>query len=247
MTLEMAVILISGFIGGFVGAQVGAGAMITLPALLFLGLEPALAIGANILSGWLINVVAVVRFWKSKKIDFKLSIPLSIIALIGAIIGSNLVINIDIEILRRLVAVFFGALIFTLFIKPKGIIQSGAISKYSLIVSYILSFILGIYGGFFSVGVTTFLIFMFVLLLKKDLLEGIANAVFITAVFLFGAVYIFVITDYINYSIAIPLAITSMIGSWVGASVALKFGDKWLKILVALMVVVLIIKLSIDF
>ena len=34
-----------GLIGGFVGSQAGAGSLITLPALLFLGLPPALAVG----------------------------------------------------------------------------------------------------------------------------------------------------------------------------------------------------------
>jgi len=241
--MEIIIVLIAGFFGGFFGAQVGGGAMVTFPALIFLGLGSSLAIGTNIISGWLINVVATARYWRSKKIDFQLTVPLSLVALIGSFIGSNLVISIDEYILNKIIPFFFIVLIFVLFIKPKSGLKVEKINRKAIVIAYLLSFLLGIYGGFFLVGVTTFFILLFVLVLRKDLLQAIANAVFITAIFLIGALIIFILKKNIDYSLAVPLAIASMIGSYVGTHIALKFGNKWLKFLILMVAIASIIKL----
>lgn len=244
MSIETIIVLIAGFFGGFLGAQVGGGAMVTFPVLIFLGLGPSLAVGTNVISGWCINIAAAAKYWKSKKIDFQLAIPLSIIALIGSFVGSNLVIFIDDYILNKIVPFFFVILIFVLIFKKPTIVQrTGKINKKTLIIIYLLSFILGIYGGFFMVGITTFFILLLALVLKKDLLWAAANAVFITSIFLIGSFTVFVLNKNIDYSLAIPLAIASVIGSYIGAHTALKFGNKWLRFLIVMVAIASIIKL----
>ena len=245
MDFNIIFISLAGLVGGFIGAQAGAGALITLPALLFLGLEPTLAIGTNVLSGWLINVVAVFKYWKNRKINFGIVVPLSIISLIGAFIGANLVLNIKKEILSKIVAIFFLGLIFLIFKKPTAGLETEnkKLDKKEYIIAGILCFVLGIYGGFFSVGVATFLIFLFVLLLGRDLMQGVADACFVTAVMLIAALVVFVRGNNIDFSLAIPLAITSIIGSYIGAHVALKFGANWIRGLLIGVVIALVIKL----
>ena len=242
--IDLLIILAAGFIGGYIGAQVGSGALITIPALIFIGLEPALAIGTNIIAGLLTNVVATIKYWKSGKLNFHFVLLFSLLSFVGAIIGSNILLDIDKTILNKLVALFFVALIFVLFQKPKaGIITEQNIGRGKLTLAYGLSFLLGIYGGFFSVGVTTFLVFLYVLLLGRDFIAAIANSTFVTSIMLIGATIIFIIKDNIDYSLAIPLSATSIAGSYLGAHTALKFGDKWLKIFITLTVASLIIKL----
>lgn len=242
--MDIIILSIAGLVGGFVGAQVGGGALITLPALLFVGLDPALAIGTNILSGWLINVTAVARYVKEQTIDFKLTIPISIIATVGAVIGAQLVLDIDQGLLERITAGIFIALIGLLFLKPKE--KKEKITKLSTshkFIGLILSFILGVYGGFFSVSVATLFIFLFVLALGKPLLESVADAVFATAIFLIGALVVFVAQGNIDYSLGIPLAITSVVGSYAGAHTAVRLGEKWIKIILTILVVSITAKL----
>jgi uncharacterized protein len=245
MDFNIIFISLAGLAGGFIGAQVGAGALITLPALMFIGLEPTLAIGTNILSGWIINIVAVFKYWKNCKINFRLVVPLSIISLIGAFIGANLVLNIKKELLSKIVAVFFLGLVFLIFKKPTAGLEmeNKKLEKKNFIIAGILCFVLGVYGGFFSVGVTTFLIFLFVLLLGRNLIQGIADALFVTSVMLVAALIVFVKKNNIDFSLAIPLAIASIIGSYIGAHAALKYGVKWIRGLLIVAVIALIIKL----
>ena len=57
------------------------------------------------------------------------------------------------------------------------------------------------------------------------------------------ALFVFIREGNIRYDLAIPLAVTSMIGSYAGAHTALKLGDRWLKGLLAAFVAALVIKL----
>jgi uncharacterized membrane protein YfcA len=245
--LDFTLVLLSlaGFAGGFVGSQVGGGALITMPALLFLGVPPVLAIGTGILPGWLTNVVAVAKYWRGHRIHPRVVLPLSGIASLGSFLGARLVLNVEPRTLSRIVAAFFLGLLVLLFKRPSPdrAARDGKPSSKVFFVASVLSFALGIYGGFFSVGVTTFFIFMFVLWLGRDLTQGIADSVLITAVLLIPALFVFIREGNVRYDLAIPLAVTSMAGSYAGAHTALRLGDRWLRWLLAAFVTALVIKL----
>ena len=67
---ESITLLIVGFIGGFLGSEVGAGGMIMLPALLFMGLSPAVAVATHALAGCVTNLVAGYEYWRNKRIQY---------------------------------------------------------------------------------------------------------------------------------------------------------------------------------
>ncbi len=242
-------LLIVGFAGGFLGSEVGAGSMITLPALFFLGLSPATAVATNILSAWSINAVAAFEYWKNKKIQYDIIFHLAPLAFVGAILGSRLITQIDAQKASSIVAVLFAVvflLIFIVFRKGMAGLQAGS-HRYSHLRKFMAAggaFILGVYGGFFSVGVTTLFIALFVVLLRRSLVEAAADAVTISAVFLTGSMVEFAAGNIINYNLAIPLAIGSVIGAYIGSRVALKFGNHWLRGLVMAMVILVVIKLG---
>jgi len=243
-------LLIAGFLGGFIGAQVGSGAMITLPALLFLGVPPTLAIGTNMLPSWLINVVAFFKYLRSKKIIIEnQTASIAVVAFVGSLIGARLLLDIDKAILSKIVAFFFVALIVLMFKKPASSSEGAKkeIKQKYINIAAILAFIVGIYGGFFTVAVTTFFIFILVYLLGRNLLEAAAESVFIVSIVLSIALLVFIKTDNIDYHFAIPLTVGSIIGSWVGAAAALKFGEKWIKVLMAITIIIVILKLLIGF
>lgn len=248
--LTILFLLVAGFLGGFIGAQVGSGAMITLPALLFLGIPPTLAIGTNMLPSWLINVVAFFKYLRSKKIIIEnQTASLAVVAFVGSLIGAKLLLDIDKAILSKIVAFFFVALIVLMFKKPASSSEGTKkeIKQKYINIAAILAFIVGIYGGFFTVAVTTFFIFILVYLLGRNLLEAAAESVFIVSIVLSIALLTFIKTNNINYYFAIPLAVGSIIGSWVGAATALKFGEKWIKVLMAITIIIVILKLLIGF
>lgn len=243
--LDIAIVIVAGLAGGFLGGQVGSGALITLPALLFIGLEPSVAIATNILSAWLTNFSAGFEYWRHQKIDFAHVVPFSLLSFVGAIIGARLVVSIDEMLLSYIIAGLFILLLVVLFRQPHE--PHGTDGGWRLALGYVLVFMLGIYGGFFTVGVTTFLLFLYTLLLKKSLLHAAADAVAVTSVMLVGALVVFVLKGTIVYTLALPLAAGAVVGALVGARTALRFGSSWLRPLAAVIVVLIVVQLIFGF
>lgn len=241
--------IVAGFFGGFIGAQVGSGAMVTLPALLLLGMPTTLAIGTNMLSAWLINVVAFLKYLKSGKVIIgSQTASFAVVAFVGSLIGAYLLLVIDKTLLSKIVAIFFVALIVFMFKKPAKVESAKPDIKQKYIdIAAVLAFIVGIYGGFFTVAVTTFFIFILVYLLKKNFLEAATESVFIVSIVLLVALLVFIKKGNVDWYYAVPLALSSVAGSWVGAATALKFGDKWIKTLLAITVAIVVLKLIFGF
>lgn len=73
LSVEMLIFLIAaGFIAAFVDSVVGGGGVISLPALLFVGLPPTVALGTNKLASTFSSLTSSVIFLISGKINVKL-------------------------------------------------------------------------------------------------------------------------------------------------------------------------------
>ena len=86
-----------GSIAGFINVNAGGGSSITLPTLIFMGLDGALANGTNRIAIFIQNIFAVASFRKNKMQQFKTSTELSLFTLPGAILGAILASKISSE------------------------------------------------------------------------------------------------------------------------------------------------------
>ena len=114
MEMELSTVLFLaffGFVAAFIDSTVGGGGLISLPALLGLGIPPYLALGTNKLAGTISSATSSVTFIRSGKFDKKLMIILFPISLIGAFFGAKVVLFVPQELLKTLVIVMM-ALIF---------------------------------------------------------------------------------------------------------------------------------------
>lgn len=251
MEVQIIILAIAGFVAGFIGSEVGSGALITLPILLFMGLPPALAIGTNILSAWIINVVAALDYCCKKKIRYDIIVHLAPVALAGSLFGSYAIAELDPVTANQVVTFLFVAIfifLLTTLRNPtfglKGNHKEFSLTKKILAVP--LVFLLGVYGGFFTVAITTLVVMFLITFLKQNFMQATGEAVFITAILLFGSLMMFISKDLVNYQLAIPLAITSGLGAHFGAKVALTFGSRWLRGMTMGIVFLIIGKLAFD-
>lgn len=112
-------IFIIGIISGFLGATVGSGGMITVPVLLFLGFPPNVAVATNKAGNIGCFLSAVKEYWKNKKIDWNIAIPLSAIMIIGSIIGTQIIVRLDTGFLEKLIAIVILIFLPFLFLSKK--------------------------------------------------------------------------------------------------------------------------------
>lgn len=76
--------------------------------LYFFGFEQHTAQATNLIFFIPTSISAIITTWKDKLIDFKIGIPIIFFGIIGAIIGSKISINMNVDILKRCFGVFLG-------------------------------------------------------------------------------------------------------------------------------------------
>ena len=112
------IIAFAGLIAGFINTIAGSGSLITLPLLMFVGLPANVANGTNRIAILLQNVVGVSSFKKQKLLDTKSGYKLAIPSVVGAIIGANLAIDLDENMMRLSIALLLIIMFFIILLKP---------------------------------------------------------------------------------------------------------------------------------
>jgi len=244
--LTLAIIFFVGLLAGFINVIVGSGSSITIPILIFLGLPPHIAIGTNRFAMLFNNFTGAVRYHAKKYLNVKIAILFSVFAAIGAIIGAKLVLATRPDILVKIIAfVLIGeAIVVILSRKKLGLVRKTFnFSKKRYIVGCIFGFLVGLYGGFIGMAMTSMLIFFLVLIFSFSFIESAAIAKVITFVISLFASIIFLASLKVNILIGGVLALSYIIGAFIGVHSAIKMGDARIKTLFIVVVVASAVKL----
>jgi uncharacterized membrane protein YfcA len=119
---QLILLFIFGLLAGIINVNAGGGSTLTLPMLIFMGLDGAVANGTNRIAILFQNISAVYSFKNQKHSQFKLSFKLALFTLPGAIIGAYLATNISNQIFEKILAVIMIGVIITMLL-PKKILR----------------------------------------------------------------------------------------------------------------------------
>ena len=232
-----------GSIAGFINVNAGGGSSLTLPTLIFMGLDGALANGTNRIAIFIQNIFAVASFRKNKMHQFRSSTELSLLTLPGAIIGAILAVRISSATFERILG---GVLIFIvislLFSRSYGNRASGQEERRSWWI-YPALLGIGFYGGFLQIGVGFLFMAALYHLLRIDLITVNMHKVFIVLIYTLPALLIFVWTGNVNWRFGIALAAGNAFGGWWGAHAAVKGGERVIRIILAVAISIMALKL----
>jgi uncharacterized membrane protein YfcA len=102
---------------------------------------------------------------------------------------------------------------------------------------------IGFYGGFIQVGVGFIIMAALNYLLKFDLVHVNMHKVFIVLVYTVPALLIFILTGSVNWLFGISLAAGNAIGGWWAAKASVKKGDKLIKVVLIIAILIMSFKL----
>ncbi|MFC1475501.1 sulfite exporter TauE/SafE family protein [Candidatus Zixiibacteriota bacterium] len=233
-------VIAAGFLAGFINTLAGSGSLITLPLLMFLGLPATVANGTNRVAILLQNVVGVSSFKKQKVLDLRGGLILAIPAVIGAVVGAQIAVNLNEEIMRKTIGALMVVFLVLLLVRPKRWLEGrgDAASRRPSVLQLVTFFGIGVYGGFIQAGVGIFLLAGLVLGAGYDLVR--ANAVKVLIVFCFTplALVVFLLEGQVQWVVGLTLALGNMSGAWVAARMAVKRGANFVRWLLIGVVVV---------
>lgn len=229
-----------GLFAGIINTIVGGGSLISVPLLIFTGLPPHLAIGTNRFAMVFNTGVAAIDYHKKVKYEIRMLIIPTLFASIGSVIGANIVLQINEMLLEYIIAIFMiimGVIIF--YKKELGLRKETPLvtqKKYYFII--LLSFILGIYGGFYGAGVSTMFAFLFVAVLGTSFLKSAGITRFVVTVLSIIAVPIFLLNSKIDFLYGCLLAVSFILGAKIGVRLALKAGNLWIRRFMVFLVII---------
>ncbi|MEP0861135.1 MAG: sulfite exporter TauE/SafE family protein [Ignavibacterium sp.] len=231
-----------GAVAAFINVNAGGGSSLTLPALIFLGLDASVANGTNRVAIIFQNISAVYSFKKEKYYELKNSMILSLLSLPGAIAGAVFAVKISNDVFEKVLGIIMILIIVTMIIPQKR--EKNVTANFKVDWKVVLSMLLiGFYGGFLQVGVGFIIMALLHNILKLDLIRVNMHKVFIVFIFTIPALLVFILTNNVNWFYGLSLSAGNAFGGWWGAKLSVKKGEKLIKAVLIVSIFIMAIKL----
>jgi uncharacterized protein len=94
---------------------------------------------------------------------------------------------------------------------------------------YALTFVLGLYGGFFSGGYVTILTAIYVALFRLSFIEAVATTKLLNIFSSSVSTGVFIWHGLVDYRLGLILGAAMFVGAFIGARLAIKIGNEWLR------------------
>jgi len=238
---------VAAFLAGTVDAIGGGGGLIMVPALLAVGLPPHLALGTNKGQSVFGSFSAMVRFARGGMVEGRRARITFPAAFLGSLAGAALVLILAPEALRPVVLVLLivAAALVTV-VRPRPAEGGATPRRHAGFLAALVALTVGWYDGFFGPGAGTFYIAGFVALLGLPLARASAEAKVANFASNLAALILFAARGDVIWAISLPLAGSQLLGGWVGAHLAIRKGDAFVRWVVLLVVLALVIKIARD-
>ncbi|MBN9163622.1 MAG: hypothetical protein BGO98_00250 [Myxococcales bacterium 68-20] len=240
----IALLVLAAFGAGLVDAIAGGGGLVTVPALLAAGLPVPIALATNKGQASFGSISSFFSFWSRKGID-RARAPLAFVCgFVGSLAGAQVLLLVKPEPLKPVVLV--------LLLVAAGIVAyprkptTGEAKPWAMLALGPIAFVLGFYDGFFGPGVGSMLIVAFVLVFGDTLTRASGNAKVVNLASNLAALLLFSIKGAVLWRVAAPMAAANAAGAFVGARLAVKRGDGFVRVVVLCVVSALVLKMAYD-
>lgn len=239
------------FTAGFVDAVAGGGGLISLPAYMLAGLPTHQAAGCNKFSASLGTIVATANYIKSGKVKLRIAIFAAIGAIIGSSLGTALALVISDKLLKGLMMVAIP-LVAIFLVTQKNLGKESEVSQEEKsilsqsIISIIIGLVIGCYDGLIGPGTGTFLMIAFSLILGIDLVTSSGCAKVANLASNLTSLIIYIIGGKVIFVLAVPAAVCSMLGGYLGSRFAIKGGSQKVRYIMFVVIGLLFLKTAFD-
>ncbi|HAR80273.1 MAG TPA: hypothetical protein DCR21_05520 [Succinivibrionaceae bacterium] len=237
-------------LAGFIDGIAGGGGLISLPAYFIAGVPPHLALGTNKMSAALGTFTATFRYFKEGYINIPFSLFCLIFAGLGSVLGTQLVLCIDQNLIKICMLFVLPVVAFLLFFS-KSLKNSEKNSRYippvkRHILGALVSFSIGIYDGLVGPGTGTFLIVLLIIFdgLKLSTANGTSKVINLATNIASLAVFLYHGEGYLL--LGLVAGIFSVLGNYLGTKFFDKKGLKGARIIMLTVIFIFFIKIGFE-
>ena len=244
----LAFLVVTAFAAGIIDAIAGGGGLVTVPALIAAGLPPQLAIATNKGQSVFGSFTALLRFARGGMVDRERARICFPAGFAGSLAGAALLLLVKPDVLRPDV---IGLLIFvagfvTLRRGPPRA-TARVRPERARLAALAIATVLGAYDGFFGPGAGTFLIVAFVSILGDGLARASGEAKVVNFASNLAGLIVFASHGVVVWAVALPMAAAQLAAGTLGAHLAVRRGDVFVRRILLVVVFALVLKLGRDF
>ena len=235
-----------GVVAGYLNVMAGGGSLLTVPALIFMGIPGHVANGTNRIAILAQNITAVSTFYRRGFHDFRLGLTLAACAVPGGLIGAWLGVQIQGVWFNRFLALVMIFVMLLMATDKGGKSKSSSETEsepQNLALGHALMFGAGIYGGVIQIGVGFILMSILYRVMGIDLVRVNMYKVLIVLCYTIAALAMFASKLQLVWVAGIALAIGNSIGGWIGANWSINKGEATIKRVLNIVLVGVVIKL----
>lgn len=233
----------AGLVAGTVDAIAGGGGLITLPALLGIGLPPPLALGTNKLGSVFGTASATWSFARQGVVDVRECGRGALFTAIGAVAGAAAVRLLDPALLGRAIPWLLATIVVYMIFRP-ALGETDRHHRMEAPAFYALfGLALGFYDGFFGPGVGSFWTIAFVMLLGHNFVKAAAHTKVMNLTSNAAALAFFAVAGAVVVAPGLALAAGQIIGGRLGAHLAMTRGARFVRPIFLVMATLTVAKL----
>ena len=230
-----------GILAGFLNTLAGGGSVLVLPVLILSGIPSPIANATNRVAILIQNMTGSYNFHKHQMLNVRPVFHITIAAVLGAIIGSFFAVKLTSEIFDKILGMVF---LFILFIMLRPHKQKNRFTKVlPKWLEFLIFLVVGFYGGFIQAGVGFIFLATLNLIEEFSLIKANAVKVFIIMCYTLFAVLIFAINGKIIWKYGLILSAGNFIGAYLGVKAAIRKGEKFVRIVLSIAIVIACLKL----
>ena len=233
--LEAVLIFGGGLFAGFINSMAGGGSLLTVPLLSLAGVSGLSANGTNRVAVLLQNVGSGYGYSRRRIARVDQVLPILMPALVGGLVGALIVSRVDDELFERVFGVLMLPMLALSLWRPKH--EKGP-EPWPTAVNVGVFFSLGVYAGAIQAGVGLILL----MLLGRagyDLVTANAIKTYIILGVTAIAVGVFAFEGQVVWLPALVLSAGMTLGGYVGSQVAIEGGERVIKPVLVISVIVL--------
>lgn len=246
---EVGVIALAGVWAGLINTVVGSGTLVTFPVLVALGFPPVTATTSNaigLITGSVTGAVGYRREWAGHG---RRLAKYAVASLLGAVVGAALLLSLPPDAFETIVPVLVGTSVLLVAVQPllaRRLRDRPRPDRSGSPALYLLVFLVGVYGGYFTAAQGIMLVGVMGLLLADPLqrLNAFKNTLASVVNIVAGAIYAVVAP--VDWRVVGIIAVSSIVGGLLGAKVGRRLSPAVLRSVIVVIGVAAIVFLLVE-
>jgi hypothetical protein len=214
-----------------------------MPALILMGFPAAVANGTNRLAVLGQSISSVVTFRRKGYTGLRTALILSVPACIGAAAGTLAAMNVPDDLFRKLLSAVMLLVTATMFLGKHSGSDAERQTPHAMPLQMILFLGIGFYGGFIQAGVGFLIMAALAGIGRMRLVRTNSIKVFVVGAYTIPSLVLFVLNGKVEWIPAVILTAGHALGGWLGTLFTVSRGEKWIRVILAVSVLAMALKL----